>query len=243
MERVTANSRFWESARASTQRGRFWLQLRRLLPEVKASRRYPLEAATHLRRLASAVSDPGSVAPPTMKFFVGSSDADPFIMRPNGAPTTRTTLSTAGCAISGKNVANRNSSLGSPLDHVHWSVLQHCCNPLRHKPYVLTNADRQVTTSSSRGIKTGANAAGCAREARLALDLPDAQVQPAEVGAEEDARHRLDDTAQHQATQQAEDHVDAYQVLRSRRRLGQRTSFCRVFKTNIRASCTSKAGR
>ena len=94
------------------------------------------EAATCLRRLASAVSDPGSVAPPTMKFFVGSPDADPFTMRPNGAPTTRTTLSTAGCATSGKNVANRNSSLGSPLDHKHWSVLQHRYTALRRKAYV-----------------------------------------------------------------------------------------------------------
>ena len=77
-----------------------------------------IRAATDLRRLASALSDPGSVAPPTMKFLAGSSEPGPLIMLPNGAPTTRTTLSTAGCATSGKNVANRNSSLGSPLRHV-----------------------------------------------------------------------------------------------------------------------------
>ena len=94
------------------------------------------EAALYLRRLASAVSDPGNVAPPTMKFFAGSSDADPFMMRPNGAPATRTTLSTAGCATSGKNVANRNSSLGSPLDHVHQEIIQQCCLAARHTTHV-----------------------------------------------------------------------------------------------------------
>jgi len=80
-----------------------------------------------------------------MKFFVGSSDADPLIMRPNGAPTTRTTLSTAGCAISGKNVANRNSSLGSPLNHVHCSGVQYCClASLAQGVWLRTNADRRA---------------------------------------------------------------------------------------------------
>ena len=54
-----------------------------------------------------------------------------------------------------------------------------------------------------------------AREACFALDLPDAQVQPAEVGAEQDAGHRLDASPQYQAAQQLQQHINANQVLRS----------------------------
>ena len=77
----------------------------------------------HLRRAASALSDPGSGAP-----FSGSELPDADLAAAGCKPTLKTLLhspatrSMTGCTAAGKKVANLNSSLGSPLHACHHNL-------------------------------------------------------------------------------------------------------------------------
>lgn len=75
-----------------------------------------MKSQAHLRRAASALSDPGSGA-----LLTGGELPDWDLAVDGCKPTLKTwlhmlaTLSMTGCKAAGKKVANLNSSLGSPL--------------------------------------------------------------------------------------------------------------------------------
>ena len=75
-----------------------------------------MKPTAHLRRAASALSDPGSGAP-----FSGGELPDSDLAAAGCQPTlkiwlhTPASLSMTACKAAGKKVANLNSSLGSPL--------------------------------------------------------------------------------------------------------------------------------